>query len=54
VRIEVDDVVAFCAELNAKYYRHARPGFQDQEWGNREITINDPFGNRVTFWQPLK
>src|SRR4029079_16522287 len=39
VRIEVDDVAAFCAELNAKRYRHARPGFQDQEWGNREMTI---------------
>ncbi|MFT3841729.1 MAG: glyoxalase superfamily protein [Myxococcaceae bacterium] len=52
-RIEVDDVAAFAAQLNAKAYRHSRPGFQDQEWGNREMTINDPFGNRVTFWQPI-
>ena len=52
VRIEVSDVERFCGELNAKHYRHARPGFQDQEWGNREMTISDPFGNRVTFWQP--
>jgi uncharacterized glyoxalase superfamily protein PhnB len=51
-RIEVDDVEALCGSLNAKKYRHARPGFQDQSWGNREMTISDPFGNRVTFWQP--
>lgn len=53
VRIEAVDVEGLCATLNAKGYRHSRPAFQDQEWGNREMTIPDPFGNRVTFWQPL-
>ncbi len=53
IRIEVDDVEKLSAELNAKHYRHSRPGFRDQEWGNREMTIADPFGNRVTFWQPV-
>lgn len=53
VRIEVDDVAKLCADLNAKAYRHSRPGWQDQSWGNREMTIADPFGNRVTFWQPI-
>jgi len=52
-RIEVADVGALCSRLNAKQYRHSRPGFLDQEWGNREMTIGDPFGNRVTFWQVL-
>lgn len=51
VRVEVDDVATFCEELNARKYRHARPGFQDQAWGTRETTIGDPFGNRLTFWQ---
>ncbi len=50
IRIEVDDVDAFAAELLAKRYRHARPGVEAQPWGNRETTIADPFGNRVTFW----
>jgi uncharacterized glyoxalase superfamily protein PhnB len=53
VKIEVVDVEALCQELNAKRYRHSRPGWQDQSWGNRELTIADPFGNRVTFWQPI-
>jgi len=52
IRVEVEDVERFCKELNDKHYRHARPGFHDQPWGVREMTIADPFGNRVTFWQP--
>jgi uncharacterized glyoxalase superfamily protein PhnB len=53
VRIEVDDVDAFAAGLNAKGYRHSRPGVQEQPWGNRETTIADPFGNRLTFWHAI-
>jgi hypothetical protein len=54
VRIEDEDVERFCGELNDKRYRNARPGFQDRPWGIREMTIADPFGNRVTFWQPVR
>ena len=50
IRIEVDDIDAFCTQLNAKSYRNARPGITAQPWGNREMTIADPFGNRITFW----
>ena len=30
----------------------ARPSVEAQPWGNRETTIHDPFGNRLTFWTP--
>jgi catechol 2,3-dioxygenase-like lactoylglutathione lyase family enzyme len=50
VRIEADDVVRFCADLNAKAYRHARPSIEPSPWGSQEMTICDPFGNRLTFW----
>lgn len=49
VRIPMQDVAGYCATLNAKSYRHARPGFEDQPWGWRDMTINDPFGNRMIF-----
>lgn len=52
IRIEVDDVRALCEALERQAYRHARPGWQDQEWGATETTIHDPFGNRLTFWSP--
>ncbi|NRB03805.1 MAG: VOC family protein [Rhodobacteraceae bacterium] len=49
MRIDVPDVHAYCAELNAKRYRHARPGVQRQPWGMDDMTIADPFGNRLIF-----
>ena len=50
VRIEIDDVVAYCTDLNAKNYRNARPGQQLMPWGTIDMTISDPFGNRITFY----
>ena len=49
LRIEVDDVDAFHAELTAKEYGYARPGIDDTPWGSREMAIKDPFGNRLVF-----
>ncbi|MEM9386588.1 MAG: glyoxalase superfamily protein [Pseudomonadota bacterium] len=50
MRIEVDDVDDFGAQLRAKRYRHARPGVQAQPWGTRDMCIADPFGNRLIFF----
>lgn len=49
VRIPMKNVARYCAALNAKAYRHARPGYQDQPWGWRDMAIDDPFGNRLIF-----
>jgi len=49
LRIETDDVDAFQAELMSKRYKYARPGVEDMPWGTRDMSIKDPFGNRLTF-----
>ena len=49
VRIETDHLDAFHAELNAKKYKFARPGIENTPWGTREVSVKDPFGNRLTF-----
>ncbi len=49
IRIECDDVAAYQQELIAKQYKNARPGVQNQPWGTREMSIHDPFGNRLIF-----
>ena len=36
-------------ELNDKNYRHNKPGLDQQEWGMTEVTVIDPFANRITF-----
>lgn len=49
MRIEVADIDALCAELSARDYRYARPAVATMPWGTRDITLADPFGNRLTF-----
>jgi uncharacterized glyoxalase superfamily protein PhnB len=49
LRIETDDVDAYQQELLAKSYKYARPGVEATPWGTREMSINDPFGNRLIF-----
>lgn len=50
IRIPVDDVASYMAELRAKNFGNASPGEpQATDWGTREITIHDPSGNRLTF-----
>ena len=51
LRVNVEDVEAFHKELSGKEYSFARPGIQDQPWGSRDVSITDPFGNRLTFFE---
>lgn len=50
IRIATSDVDAYQAELIAKQYKHARPGVNEVPWGGREMAIQDPAGNRLTFY----
>ncbi len=49
MRIGISDVDGYCAALNARKYRHARPGVIEQPWGFRDMAIDDPFGNKLIF-----
>jgi catechol 2,3-dioxygenase-like lactoylglutathione lyase family enzyme len=49
LRIATDDLDVFHAELTQKQYRYARPGIEDTPWGSRDMSVRDPFGNRLTF-----
>lgn len=52
IRVTVDDLKGYAAALAAKNYKHARPGPPEETpWGTVELTIHDPFGNRLTFMQ---
>jgi len=52
VRIQTTELAAFPVELAAKSYRYVRPGMEDTPWGTRDMTLRDPFGNRLTFTEP--
>jgi uncharacterized glyoxalase superfamily protein PhnB len=49
MRIETSDLEAFHAELASKQYKYARPGIEEMPWGTRDMSVKDPFGNRLTF-----
>ena len=52
IRIAVVGIDDFVHALQAKDYRFAKPGDpEDQPWGSREVTLTDPFGNRLTFFE---
>ena len=54
IRIEEHDVDAYQQALVAKKYKYYNPGILDTEWHTREMTVQDPFGNKLIFWKPVK
>ncbi len=52
VRVRVDDLEGYLAELQSRPYRYFRPGLEDREWGAREMVVYDGFGNRIIFYRP--
>lgn len=53
LRIETDGLEEYQKLLLAKQYKNARPGIEDMPWGTRDMSIKDPFGNRLTFTSPI-
>lgn len=49
LRIKVSDLDQYQEKLIGKSYKHARPGIQEMPWGTRDMTIGDPFGNKLIF-----
>ena len=54
LRISTEDVDAFSKMLAAKDYKYAKPGTAAlTPWGTKEITLTDPFGNRLIFFEKI-
>ncbi|OOH83089.1 bleomycin resistance family protein [Pseudomonas fluorescens] len=49
LRIETDELEAFQQQLESKDYKFSHPGIQAMPWGSQDMTIVDPFGNRLVF-----
>jgi catechol 2,3-dioxygenase-like lactoylglutathione lyase family enzyme len=49
VRIQTDQLDALHAQLTAANYQYAKPGIENMPWDSRELTVHDPFGNRLVF-----
>ena len=53
LRIETDDVGAMNRELKEKDYKYAKPGIEETPWQTKEMSISDPFGNRLVFFETV-
>jgi uncharacterized glyoxalase superfamily protein PhnB len=51
-RIRTGSVDALCTELANRSYRLAKPSVETAAWGERFFSLVDPFGNRLTFFEP--
>jgi uncharacterized glyoxalase superfamily protein PhnB len=49
LRIETNELEEFQKQLLAKHYKYARPGIEQTPRGSRDMSVSDPFGNRLTF-----
>lgn len=50
LRVAVEGLEAYHQELKAKGYRFLNPGLEEMPWGSTEMTVIDPFSNRLTFY----
>jgi uncharacterized glyoxalase superfamily protein PhnB len=49
MRIEIDAIDTYQKELVEKEYQNSRPGIKEMPWGSRDMSITDPFGNKLVF-----
>ena len=49
LRIETEGLHELHAELQKKGYGYAHPTIETMPWGSQDMSLHDPFGNRLTF-----
>ena len=49
MRIEADNLEALQQQLIATGAPHTPPVIEEMPWGSRDMSVIDPFGNRLTF-----
>jgi uncharacterized glyoxalase superfamily protein PhnB len=54
IRIEVDNIRLFHANLLSKKYNYSRPGIEKTSWNTQEVSVIDPFGNRIVFFESMQ
>lgn len=53
IRIKVTDLREFHFSISKKNYTYAKPGLENSPWNTIEMTVTDPFFNRITFYEEV-
>ena len=51
IRIAVENIEGLHTILHSKDYYFAGPGLETTPWRTRELTVIDPFSNRIVFFE---
>lgn len=51
VRLHMPDLEQFAQQLTEQNYAYVKPQIETVPWGNLELSIHDPFSNRLVFWK---
>jgi uncharacterized glyoxalase superfamily protein PhnB len=54
LRIGIENIEEFHKDLQSKNYNYMRPGLETREWGERAVTVIDPFGNKLCYWEAIE
>ena len=55
IRIKIDEgLERYHLSLSEKGYLYSRPAIEKTSWGTIEITVIDPFSNRIIFYEDIK
>ena len=52
VFVQMRGIDDYHGTIMAKDYPNMRPGIEPAPWGGRLMTVIDPFGSRLHFWEP--
>ena len=52
--VECPEIEKYHQELIAKNYKYNRPGLETQFWGAKTVTVHDPFGNKLEFFERIE
>ncbi|MCA1029693.1 VOC family protein [Bacillus timonensis] len=51
IRIEVTGITDLHTQLFMKNHKFSRPSLELTPWDTKELSVKDPFGNRITFFE---
>jgi uncharacterized glyoxalase superfamily protein PhnB len=54
IRIELPGLEIYQQELSKKNYKYFKPGVEKMEWGTKEMSLTDPFGNHIVFFERME
>ncbi|EJS70252.1 glyoxalase/bleomycin resistance/extradiol dioxygenase family protein [Bacillus cereus] len=51
IRVKIDNVKDYYSVLSSEEYAYSKPDIEKTPWGTIELTVIDPFSNRITLYE---